>query len=96
MASALYAYTPPDAGDLAIQPNDRIAITEFINADWAKGRNERTAQEGISPAAILPFFTMTHSPVSSSIRSASASSIESSYLYIRISSLYSPSQDGKE
>ena len=41
MASALCLYTPSDAGDLAIQPNDRIVITEFMNADWAKGRNER-------------------------------------------------------
>ena len=44
-ASALYEYHPTDAGDLAIQSNDRIFITEFMNADWAKGRNERTGLE---------------------------------------------------
>lgn len=48
-ASALYEYHPSDAGDLAILPNDRISITEFMNADWAKGRNERTGAEGIFP-----------------------------------------------
>lgn len=52
-ASALYDYNPSDAGDLAIQSNDRIAITEFMNADWAKGRNERTGQEGIFPRAYV-------------------------------------------
>ena len=52
-ASAMYAYTPSDAGDLAISPNDRIAITEFMNADWAKGRNERTGQEGIFPRSYV-------------------------------------------
>ena len=52
-ASALYEYHPSDAGDLHIQPNDRIAITEFMNADWAKGRNERTGQEGIFPRSYV-------------------------------------------
>ena len=44
---------PSDAGDLAISPNDRISITEFMNADWAKGRNERTGQEGIFPRSYV-------------------------------------------
>lgn len=52
-ASALYEYHPSDAGDLAILPNDRILITEFMNADWAKGRNERTAMEGIFPRSYV-------------------------------------------
>ena len=52
-ASALYEYHPSDAGDLALMPNDRIAITEFMNADWAKGRNERTGQEGIFPRSYV-------------------------------------------
>jgi len=52
-ASALYEYQPSDAGDLAIQPNDRIAITEFMNADWAKGRNERTGLAGIFPRSYV-------------------------------------------
>lgn len=33
VASALYAYTPTDAGDLALQPNDRIQVLEHMNAD---------------------------------------------------------------
>ena len=52
-ASALYEYHPSDAGDLAILPNDRIFITEFMNADWAKGRNERTGMEGIFPRSYV-------------------------------------------
>ena len=52
-ASALYEYHPSDAGDLALLPNDRILITEFMNADWAKGRNERTGSEGIFPRAYV-------------------------------------------
>ena len=34
-------------------PNDRVAVTEFMNADWAKGRNERTGQEGIFPRSYV-------------------------------------------
>ncbi|KAL9600504.1 MAG: hypothetical protein Q9219_003155 [cf. Caloplaca sp. 3 TL-2023] len=52
-ASALYEYMPSDAGDLALLPNDRITITEFMNADWAKGRNERTGNEGIFPRSYV-------------------------------------------
>ncbi|KAL8643695.1 MAG: hypothetical protein Q9210_007590 [Variospora velana] len=44
---------PSDAGDLALLPNDRVTITEFMNADWAKGRNERTAAEGIFPRSYV-------------------------------------------
>ena len=52
-ASALYEYNPSDAGDLAVLPNDRIFITEFMNADWAKGRNDRTGLEGIFPRSYV-------------------------------------------
>lgn len=33
MASALYAYTPTDPGDLALQPYDRIQVLEHMNND---------------------------------------------------------------
>lgn len=33
VASALYAYTPTDTGDLALQPNDRVQVLEHMNAD---------------------------------------------------------------
>lgn len=52
-ASALYAYIPADAGDLALVPNDHVSITEFMNADWAKGRNDRTGQVGIFPRSYV-------------------------------------------
>lgn len=29
----MYAYTPTDAGDLALQPNDRIQVLEHMNND---------------------------------------------------------------
>lgn len=33
LASALYAYSPTDAGDLALEPNDRVQVTEHMNND---------------------------------------------------------------
>jgi SH3 domain len=33
IATALYAYTPTDAGDLALQQNDRIQVLEHMNND---------------------------------------------------------------
>lgn len=33
IASALYAYKPTDAGDLALQQNDRIQVIEHMNND---------------------------------------------------------------
>ncbi|KAJ5252031.1 hypothetical protein N7489_002441 [Penicillium chrysogenum] len=53
LASAMYAYTPTDAGDLALQPQDRIQIIEHMNDDWWRGRNERTGQEGIFPRSYV-------------------------------------------
>lgn len=65
MAHALYAYHPSDAGDLAFSPADRIAIHEFMNADWAKGRNERTGLEGIFPRSYVQVVdeASVHSPL---------------------------------
>jgi hypothetical protein len=33
IASAMYAYTPTDAGDLALQPHDRVQVIEHMNND---------------------------------------------------------------
>ena len=33
IVTALYAYAPTDAGDLALQPNDRIQVLEHMNND---------------------------------------------------------------
>jgi hypothetical protein len=52
-ATSLYVYNPTDAGDLALLPNDRVSITEYMNVDWAKGRNERTGLEGIFPRSYI-------------------------------------------
>lgn len=53
IASALYAYTPTDPGDLALQPHDRVQVLEHMNADWWRGRNERTNLEGIFPRSYV-------------------------------------------
>ncbi|CAL5866206.1 uncharacterized protein PFLUO_LOCUS413 [Penicillium psychrofluorescens] len=53
LATALYAYTPTDPGDLAIQPRDRIQVIEHMNDDWWRGRNERTNLEGIFPRSYV-------------------------------------------
>lgn len=52
-AVALYAYAGTDAGDLSLQPNDRVAVTEYMNAEWWKGKSERTGQEGIFPRSYV-------------------------------------------
>lgn len=52
-ATALYAYNSTDAGDLALQPNDQITVTEYMNAEWWKGRSARTGQEGIFPRSYV-------------------------------------------
>ncbi|KAK0638048.1 Protein csh3 [Lasiodiplodia hormozganensis] len=52
-ATALYAYSPTDAGDLALQANDRVHVTEYMNAEWWKGRSERTGEEGIFPRSYV-------------------------------------------
>jgi len=52
-ATALYAYSATDAGDLVLHANDRIAVTEYMNGEWWKGRNERTSQEGIFPRSYV-------------------------------------------
>ncbi|KAI9755202.1 MAG: hypothetical protein M1815_005140 [Lichina confinis] len=49
-ATAMYAYTPTDAGDLGLLPNDRVCVVEYTNGDWWKGRSVRTGLEGIFPA----------------------------------------------
>jgi hypothetical protein len=52
-ASAMYQYNAQDAGDLALMPNDKVVVTEYMNNEWWKGKNERTGQEGIFPASYV-------------------------------------------
>ncbi|KAH7093395.1 SH3 domain-containing protein [Paraphoma chrysanthemicola] len=52
-ANALYQYNAQDAGDLALMPNDRVVVTEYMNTEWWKGKNERTGMEGIFPASYV-------------------------------------------
>ena len=40
-------------GDLALQPNDHITVTEYMNAEWWKGRSSRTGQVGIFPRSYV-------------------------------------------
>lgn len=53
VANAIYAYTPTDHGDLAIQPGDRILVREYMNGDWWGGLNERSNQQGIFPRSYV-------------------------------------------
>jgi hypothetical protein len=50
VASATYDYRGTDAGDLTLQPQDRIHVTEYVNQDWWRGQNQRTGATGIFPA----------------------------------------------
>lgn len=52
-ATALYQYSSSDVGDLELQPNDHITVTEFMNAEWWKGRSSRTGLEGIFPRSYV-------------------------------------------
>ena len=52
-ATALYAYPASDDGDLALQPGDRVAVTEYVNAEWWKGRAEQSGAEGIFPRSYV-------------------------------------------
>jgi hypothetical protein len=61
-ATALYNYNAADAGDLSLMPNDRIAVTEYMNAEWWKGKNERTGQEGIFPRSYVRVEEKAFSP----------------------------------
>ncbi|PNS20313.1 hypothetical protein CAC42_5763 [Sphaceloma murrayae] len=52
-ATALYAYRGEDAGDLDLAPNDQVEVTEYMNAEWWKGRSSRTGQVGIFPRSYV-------------------------------------------
>ena len=52
-AKAVYAYAASDARDCSFERDDRIAVYEYMNADWWMGKNLRTGQEGIFPKAYV-------------------------------------------
>jgi len=52
-ARALYRYAAGDARDCSFERDDRIAVHEYMNADWWMGRNLRTGQEGIFPRSYV-------------------------------------------
>ncbi|KAK3337181.1 SH3 domain-containing protein [Cercophora scortea] len=52
-AKALYAYAASDARDCSFDRDDRIAVYEYMNADWWMGRNLRTGHEGIFPKSYV-------------------------------------------
>ncbi|KAK3695404.1 SH3 domain-containing protein [Podospora appendiculata] len=52
-AKALYAYAASDARDCSFERGDRIAVYEYMNADWSMGRNLRTGLEGIFPKSYV-------------------------------------------
>ncbi|MBE3042356.1 SH3 domain-containing protein [Candidatus Bathyarchaeota archaeon] len=48
-ARALYQYAGTDPRDLNFERDDKIAVHEYMNADWWMGSNVRTGSEGIFP-----------------------------------------------
>ncbi|KAK4042863.1 SH3 domain-containing protein [Parachaetomium inaequale] len=52
-ARALYRYAAGDARDCSFERDDRLAVHEYMNADWWMGRNLRTGQEGIFPRSYV-------------------------------------------
>lgn len=61
-ARALYRYAAGDARDVSFERDDRVAVYEFMNADWWMGRNERTGQEGIFPRTYVEQLPPQSSP----------------------------------
>ncbi|EWC48780.1 hypothetical protein DRE_00085 [Drechslerella stenobrocha 248] len=53
VVTAMYAYHATDAGDLALNVNDTINVTEYVNADWWRGVNPTTGQTGIFPKSYV-------------------------------------------
>ncbi|KAJ4298646.1 protein that induces appearance of [PIN+] prion when overproduced [Collariella sp. IMI 366227] len=51
-ARALYRYAATDARDVSLERDDRVAVHEYMNADWWMGKNLRTGAEGIFPRAM--------------------------------------------
>ncbi|KAF3940345.1 Intersectin-2 [Dactylella cylindrospora] len=49
VVTAVYPYAATDAGDLPLQVNDTINVTEYVNADWWRGVNPATGRSGIFP-----------------------------------------------
>ncbi|KAK4218823.1 protein csh3 [Rhypophila decipiens] len=52
-AKALYPYAATDSRDCSFERDDRLAVYEYMNADWWMGKNLRTGQEGIFPKAYV-------------------------------------------
>ncbi|GAM88495.1 hypothetical protein ANO11243_065280 [Dothideomycetidae sp. 11243] len=61
-AIALYGYKGEDEGDLTLQPNDFIEVTEYMNAEWWKGRSTRTGAVGIFPRSYVRVEEQKHFP----------------------------------
>ena len=59
-ARALYAYAATDARDCSLQKDDRVAVHEYMNADWWMGKNLRTGQEGIFPKSYVEVESATN------------------------------------
>ncbi|KAI9892766.1 MAG: hypothetical protein M1814_001186 [Vezdaea aestivalis] len=53
MVKALYDFKSVEAGDLGFVDGDLVAVTEYTNTEWWKGRNERTGAEGIFPRSYV-------------------------------------------
>ncbi|KAK0703479.1 SH3 domain-containing protein [Lasiosphaeria miniovina] len=62
-ARALFRYEASDARDCSFERDDRVAVYEYMNADWWMGRNLRTGQEGIFPKSYVEPETAAASPV---------------------------------
>ena len=65
-ATALYTYTSTDVGDLELQPNDHVTVTEYMNAEWWKGRSTRTGREGIFPRSYVKVIDEKSAPAQQS------------------------------
>lgn len=62
-ARALYRYAASDARDVSFEKDDKVAVHEYMNADWWMGQNMRTGKEGIFPRNYVLVETENKAPV---------------------------------
>ncbi|CAN9352332.1 unnamed protein product [Alternaria alternata] len=53
-ASAMYQYNAQDAGDLALMPNDKVQVTEYMNNECYVRKEEKSVMPAYPPSAPAP------------------------------------------
>ncbi|ANB14911.1 Pin3p [Sugiyamaella lignohabitans] len=71
-AEAAYDYAKQQPTDLGLRKGDHIVVLEKLNADWWRGRNTSTSEEGIFPSNYVHLTHGGPSPPSASYNEKNA------------------------